>query len=70
MTEPKKEYLKKGFTDAFGKTWSDREIEVYNHQVKTFNYCIEKQPECIEKARAKVSEAFHYACGGSVKVSG
>ena len=63
-------FLKKGFKDPFGKVWLDGNIEYYNHQVQTFNYAVEKQPECADKARQKVSEAFHRFCGGSVKVCG
>jgi hypothetical protein len=64
------EHLSKNFKDAFGRVWHDDEIASYNRAVDTYNYAVENQPNCIDKAREAVSDVFHAYCGGSIKVFG
>lgn len=52
------EYLNKGYIDAFGRVWSDREVDYVNHKIDFLNECERNFPQMVETAKIILANAM------------
>ncbi len=52
------EYLKKGHVDAFGRTWTDSEVDYVNDKIDFLNMCKKAHPNMVDTAKVILASSM------------